>query len=198
MCIRDRVTNDQQVLTSLQAHLADLQNAPANLQAAKNTLTQAQNNLTKAQTELQAEQAKLAPLSAAVDAAQAKVNAAQAAYNQAKTNLTNAQTALQAAKDAYQTDAQKYGDQVVISPITIQAGENVPAPSIANGLVIPVKLHSTPNKLMMVTAAATNGKAADLPQGTTAQWANASQVATDAQQAGNYNEDVLILSLIHI
>ena len=187
-----KVTNDQQVLTSLQARLANLQNAPANLQAAKNTLTQAQSNLTKAQTELQAEQAKLAPLSAAVDAAQAKVNAAQTAYNQAKTNLTNAQTALQAAKDAYQTDAQKYGDQVVISPITIQAGENVPAPSIANGLVIPVQLHSTPNKLMMVTAAATNGKAADLPQGTTAQWANASQVAADAQHAGNYTEDVLV------
>ena len=187
-----KVTNDQQVLTSLQAHLADLQNAPAKLQAAKDALTQAQSNLTKAQSELRAEQAKMAPLSAAVDAAQAKVNAAQTAYNQAKANLSSAQAALQAAKDAYQTDAQKYGKQVVISPITIKDGENVPAPSIANGLVIPVKLHSTPNKLMMVTAAATNGKAADLPQGTTAQWANASQVAADAQHAGNYAEDVLI------
>ena len=187
-----KVANDQQVLTGLQDRLADLQNATANLQAAKNALTQAQSNLTKAQTELQAEQSKLAPLSAAVDAAQAKANAAQTAYIQAKDNLTNAQTALQAAKGAYQTDAQKYGNQVVISPITIQAGENVSAPSIANGLVIPVKLHSAPNKLMMVIAASTNGKTADLPQGTTAQWVNASQVAADAQHAGNYAEDVLI------
>lgn len=86
------------------------------------------------------------------------------------------------------TDAQRYGKQVVVNPINITAGEAVPDPKLANSLTLPVRT----NEINAVSLVVNNGTAAELPAGTTAEWANKAQVEADAQHAGNYAEDVLV------
>ena len=75
----------------------------------------------------------------------------------------------------------------MITPITVTAGQSTSAPQIANGFINPVN-----SQAAQIFAAFANEPGAEIPYGTTASWADASQLAVDTQRAGNYAEDVLI------
>ncbi|MFR0771647.1 MAG: Rib/alpha-like domain-containing protein [Limosilactobacillus pontis] len=118
-------------------------------------------------------------------AAQKKADQTAQTVKDAKRDLDKANTKL---ADAKTTDAQRYGKQVVVKPVNITAGDPVPAPKLANALTLPVSKNNDGTLSLVVN----NGQAAELPAGTTAAWANKTQVTTDAQHAGNYAEDVLV------
>lgn len=75
----------------------------------------------------------------------------------------------------------------MITPITVTAGQSTSAPQIANGFITPVN-----SQAAQIFAAFANEPGAEIPCGTTASWADASQLAVDTQRAGNCAEDVLI------
>ncbi|MCC4514003.1 Rib/alpha-like domain-containing protein, partial [Limosilactobacillus reuteri] len=163
-------------------------NAPAKLAAAKQAASQAAQVLADAKAELQKQQDALAPFTEAIKAAQAKVATAQKTVDQANQAVKEAQSNLDQANnklaDAKMTDAQRYGKEVVVNPVSLTAGDQVPSPKLANALTL-----NDNNGFAVVI---NNGTAAELPAGTTAQWANEVQVQADANNAGSYTEDVLV------
>lgn len=185
---KETVKNDQTKLTDLNNHLADMKNAPAKLAAAKQAASQADQALADAKAELQKQQDALVPFTEAIKAAQAKVATAQKAADQASQAVKDAQSNLAEANnklaDAKMTDAQRYNKRVVVSPVNLTAGDSVPAPKLANALTL-----NDNNGFSLVV---NNGTAAELPAGTTAQWANEAKVQADANNAGSYTEDVLV------
>lgn len=129
---------------------------------------------------------------------------AQTAQANAQKALSTAQATLQTATSDYQaaqeklnqmpadqgislSDAQKYSNLVMITPITVTAGQSTSTPQIANGFINPVN-----SQAAQIFAAFANEPGAKIPYGTTASWADASQLAVDTQRTGNYAEDVLI------
>ncbi|MCC4514723.1 Rib/alpha-like domain-containing protein, partial [Limosilactobacillus reuteri] len=185
---KETVKDDQAKLIDLNNHLADMKNAPAKLAAAKQAASQAAQVLADAKAELQKQQDALAPFTEAIKAAQAKVATAQKAADQASQAVKDAQSNLDQANnklaDAKMTDAQRYNNRVVVSPVNLTAGDSVPAPKLANALTL-----NDNNGFSLVV---NNGTAAELPAGTTAQWANEAKVQADANNAGSYTEDVLV------
>lgn len=186
------VKKGQAKLADLNNQLVALQNAPQQLAAAQQKADQASQELIDAKDALQREQLALQPFTEAIQRAQDKLIAAQKKADQtaqavkdAKRDLDKANTKL---ADAKTTDAQRYGKQVVVNPIDINAGDPVPDPKLANALTLPVSKNNDGTLSLVVN----NGQAAELPAGTTAAWANKAQVTTDAQHAGNYAEDVLV------
>lgn len=187
-----QVTKDTNKLSDLKQNLTDLQNAPALLAKAQQAVKDAQAQVDSANQALADAKAKLTPLANAVQSANDALAAAQQKLASAKAKQQTAEANLAAAKEALKSDAEKYANKVVINPINLTEGDQLPEPQIANSLVIPVNLHSATNKTLMVLAATGNSSAADLPAGTTATWANRAQVLADIQHAGNYTEDVLV------
>ena len=185
---KETVKDDQAKLIDLNNHLADMKNAPAKLAAAKQAASQAVQVLADAKAELQKQQDALAPFTEAIKAAQAKVATAQKTADQANQAVKEAQSNLDQANnklaDAKMTDAQRYGKEVVVNPVSLTAGDQVPSPKLANALTL-----NDNNGFAVVV---NNGTAAELPAGTTAQWANEVQVQADANNAGSYTEEVLV------
>lgn len=167
--------------------------ANSELASAQQSLTQASQKLTAAKAELQKEQDTLKLFTEVIQQVQTKVNTAQKKANETAQVVRNAKLDLAEANaklaDAKMTDAQRYGKQVVVNPVNITAGDPVPAPKLANALTLPV---SRANGVSTLSLVVNNGQAAELPAGTTTVWANEAQVKADAQQAGNYTEDVLV------
>lgn len=167
---------------------------------------QAQSGLTQSLGEYDdiADPAKLEKALDDIAVAKGKYYQAQTAQANAQKALAAAQAALQTATNNYQAewtklsqlqanhgvslnDAQKYGELVMITPITVTAGQSVSAPQIANNFIAPAN-----NQAAQIFAGLATEPGAAIPSGTTASWADASQLAFDTQRAGNYAEDVLV------
>ncbi len=185
--------NKAQAVKNAQATVKKDQNKLADLNHQLPTMKNAPHQLTVAKAELQKEQDTLKLFTEVIQQVQTKVNTAQKKANETAQVVRNAKLDLAEANaklaDAKMTDAQRYGKQVVVNPVNITAGDPVPAPKLANALTLPV---SRANGVSTLSLVVNNGQAAELPAGTTAVWANEAQVKADAQQAGNYTEDVLV------
>lgn len=179
---------DQSKLADLQAHVKDLQNAPQLLANAKADLAKAQADLKAKQDALKSAQDALAPLTQAVKTAQDKADQAQAALTEAQKAKTDADAELAAAKDAAKTDAEKYGNDVHIADINVEAGiATLGDPQITNPQAAPATNDATKLFVMMAQNAGVQ-----LPYGTKAEWVNYQKALADAQHAGHYQEDVLV------
>lgn len=207
---KNKLADLQKTASDKHQAVTDAQNDLKTKQAALDRLQNADANYQKALADLQAKQTVYDNAASALKNAQDALNTARKAKDQAANDLTQAQLAVQAAKNAVDeakaalwTDAKIYGDQAKINDITIHAGENVPAP-VMNNTFGDETLASTTNQpeaAMFITMPAMNGESAtttmrtwdgNLPTGTTAAWANASQVNADAQVPGDHVEDVLV------
>ncbi|WHO85846.1 SEC10/PgrA surface exclusion domain-containing protein [Limosilactobacillus oris] len=186
--------------------MAQAKNAIASHNSASERAKQAQSGLTHVLDEYD-DIADPAALEQALDdiaVARGEYYRAQTAQANAQKALSTAQATLQTATSDYQaaqeklnqmpadqgislSDAQKYSNLVMITPITVTAGQSTSAPQIANGFINPVN-----SQAAQIFAAFANEPGAEIPYGTTASWADASQLAVDTQRAGNYAEDVLI------
>lgn len=149
---------------------------PAALEQALDDIAVARGEYYRAQTAQANAQKALSTAQAALQTATSDYQAAQKKLNQ-----------MQADQGISLSDAQKYGNLVMITPITVTAGQSTSAPQIANGFITPVN-----SQAAQIFAAFANEPGAEIPCGTTASWADASQLAVDTQRAGNYAEDVLI------
>lgn len=149
---------------------------PAALEQALDDIAVARGEYYRAQTAQANAQKALSTAQAALQTATSDYQAAQEKLNQ-----------MQADQGISLSDAQKYGNLVMITPITVTAGQSTSAPQIANGFINPVN-----SQAAQIFAAFANEPGAEIPYGTTASWADASQLAVDTQRAGNYAEDVLI------
>lgn len=144
--------------------------------ADSNNSTPDNSAVTTNTNEAQSQQQALSTAQAALQTATSDYQAAQEKLNQ-----------MQADQGISLSDAQKYSNLVMITPITVTAGQSTSAPQIVNGFINPVN-----SQAAQIFAAFANEPGAEIPYGTTASWADASQLAVDTQRAGNYAEDVLI------
>lgn len=159
-----------------------LNNANTSLTNAKNALAKAKDKLVndekvvKAQSELPQAKKDYSNLLKVQQEKQDALDKAKEANDQAVADSDKAINTLKAAKDkysrdynAYWTDARRFGNVVSVKPTTATIG-NTPSP-VVNDLT-------------------TDGN--HIPAGTTAQWKNMSQVKEDANNLGDYTEEVLV------
>lgn len=198
------VERDQKALDNAKSAVTKAQNNLKNLTAGHEALIKAidaYNDAVKkqeaAQEAVKADQAKIAELKAAGDKLKAELPELQAKLDAAKKALDDANVKLEVAREAESkaraniiTDARIYGEDVKISPVPpFHAGTSVPKPEVANAT-------GTEAEPMIVAFAESDDTATingeSVPAGTTADWANKAQVASDARQAGTYYEDVLV------
>lgn len=187
------VERDQKALDNAKSAVTKAQNNLKSLTAGHEALIKAidaYNDAVKkqeaAQEAVKADQAKIAELKAtgdklknALPGLQAKLDAAKKALDEANAKLKVARENESKARANVITDARIYGEDVKISPVPpFHAGTTVPKPVISSNVLFDDSSD---------TATVNN-----LPTGTTADWENLAQVASDARQAGNYTEDVLV------
>lgn len=184
---QQRLQADQNLLASLKAQLAAQAAANAQLQAAQQQLNKQQSRQQEKQAALEKSTAAYQQLQSQVASLQNQVAHDQERLSAAKLNLAAAQQRYQAADAASRSDAQKYGSQVQVAPITITVGGAVPEPQITNGTQ-----KSTGGQAAQLFMVLATDPEAPLPAGTTAEWADPSQLQADAQKVGSYFENVLI------
>lgn len=198
------VERDQKALDNAKSAVTKAQNNLKSLTAGHEALIKAidaYNDAVKkqeaAQEAVKADQAKIAELKAAGDKLKAELPELQTKLDAAKKALDDANAKLKVARETESearaniiTDARIYGEDVKISPVPpFHAGTSVPKPEVANAT-------GTEAEPMIVAFAESDDTATingeSVPAGTTADWANKAQVASDARQAGTYYEDVLV------
>lgn len=136
---QDQEQADRDQLAKLQQQLADYQNAPVLVQAAQDKLAQAQQDLASKQTALKDAQDALVTKQAALKEAQDNFDQAQAKLATAQANKDQADQELAAAIEAAKTNAEKYGDQVVVNPVSVTEGaKELPELTLANPQALPV------------------------------------------------------------
>lgn len=187
------VERDQKALDNAKSAVTKAQNNLKNLTAGHEALIKAidaYNDAVKkqeaAQEAVKADQAKIAELKAAGDKLKAELPRLQAKLDAAKKTLDEANAKLKVARDTESkaraniiTDARIYGEDVKIETVPpFHAGTTVPKPVISSNVLFDDSSD---------TATVNN-----LPEGTTADWANLEKVSSDARTAGNYTEDVLV------
>ena len=184
---QDQEQADRDQLAKLQQQLADYQNAPVLVQAAQDKLAQAQQDLATKQTALKDAQDALATKQAALKEAQDNFDQAQAKLDTAQANKDQADQELAAAIEAAKTNAEKYGDQVVVNPVSVTEGtKELPELTLANPQALPVS-HNTMALFARVAQSLTA-----LPYGTTVAWNDATKALADMQKAGQYTEQALV------
>lgn len=184
---QDQEQADRDQLAKLQQQLADYQNAPVLVQAAQDKLAQAQQDLATKQTALKDAQDALATKQAALKEAQDNFDQAQAKLDTAQANKDQADQELAAAIEAAKTNAEKYGDQVVVNPVSVTEGaKELPELTLANPQALPVS-HNT-----MALFARVAQSLMALPYGTTVAWNDATKALADMQKAGQYTEQALV------
>ncbi|WP_317294304.1 SEC10/PgrA surface exclusion domain-containing protein [Ligilactobacillus saerimneri] len=184
---QDQEQADRDQLAKLQQQLADYQNAPVLVQAAQDKLAQAQQDLAAKQTALKDAQNDLATKQTALKAAQDNFDQAQAKLDTAQANKDQADQELAAAIEAAKTNAEKYGDQVVVNPVGVTEGaKELPELTLANPQALPVAR----NTMALFARVAQSLMA--LPYGTTVAWNDATKALADMQKAGQYTEQALV------
>ncbi len=184
---QDQEQADRDQLTKLQQQLADYQNAPVLVQAAQDKLAQAQQDLATKQTALKDAQDALATKQAALKEAQDNFDQAQAKLDTAQANKDQADQELAAAIEAAKTNAEKYGDQVVVNPVSVTEGaKELPELTLANPQALPVARNT------MALFAQVAQSLTALPYGTTVAWNDATKALADMQKAGQYTEQALV------
>ncbi|KRL73234.1 SEC10/PgrA surface exclusion domain-containing protein [Ligilactobacillus saerimneri] len=184
---QDQEQADRDQLAKLQQQLADYQNAPVLVQAAQDKLAQAQQDLVAKQTALKDAQDALATKQAALKEAQDNFDQAQAKLDTAQANKDQADQELAAAIEAAKTNAEKYGDQVVVNPVSVTEGaKELPELTLANPQALPVARNT------MALFARVAQSLTALPYGTTVAWNDATKALADMQKAGQYTEQALV------
>lgn len=184
---QDQEQADRDQLAKLQQQLADYQNAPVLVQAAQDKLAQAQQDLATKQTALKDAQDALATKQAALKEAQDNFDQAQAKLDTAQANKDQADQELAAAIEAAKTNAEKYGDQVVVNPVSVTEGaKELPELTLANPQALPVARNT------MALFARVAQSLTALPYGTTVAWNDATKALADMQKAGQYTEQALV------
>ena len=184
---QDQEQADRDQLAKLQQQLADYQNAPVLVQAAQDKLAQAQQDLATKQTALKDAQNNLATKQTALKEAQDNFDQAQAKLDTAQANKDQTDQELAAAIEAAKTNAEKYGDQVVVNPVSVTEGaKELPELTLANPQALPVAR----NTMALFTRVAQSLTA--LPYGTTVAWNDATKALADMQKAGQYTEQALV------
>lgn len=179
---------DQNKLDGLKQSVADLQNALENSKKAQAVLASVQQELNEKQAVLTQEQDKLNSLNEAVKSAQDEVNAKQLVVDQANAKLNAARAKYNHDYNSYWTNARRYGNIVVIKPITVVVDGKVPTPQISN----PMTANNVAIQAFVALAAMPSTNEEPIPAGTTAQWNDLSQVKNDITHVGAYTEKVLV------
>lgn len=184
---QDQEQADRDQLAKLQQQLADYQNAPVLVQAAQDKLAQAQQDLATKQTALKDAQDALDTKQATLKEAQDNFDQAQAKLATAQANKDQADQELAAAIEAAKTNAEKYGDQVVVNPVSVTEGaKELPELTLANPQALPVSRNT------MALFARVAQSLTALPYGTTVAWNDATKALADMQKAGQYTEQALV------
>ena len=184
---QDQEQADRDQLAKLQQQLADYQNAPVLVQAAQDKLAQAQQDLAVKQTALKDAQDALTTKQATLKEAQDNLDQAKTKLATAQANKDQADQELAEAIEAAKTNAEKFGDQVVVNPVNVTEGaKELPELTLANPQALPVS-HNTMALFARVAQSLTA-----LPYGTTVAWNDATKALADMQKAGQYTEQALV------
>ena len=184
---QDQEQADRDQLAKLQQQLADYQNTPVLVQAAQDKLAQAQQGLATKQAALKDAQDDLTTKQTALKEAQDNLDQAKTKLATAQANKDQADQELAEAIEAAKTNAEKFGDQVVVNPVNVTEGaKKLPELTLANPQALPVS-HNTMALFARVAQSLTA-----LPYGTTVAWNDATKALADMQKAGQYTEQALV------
>ena len=184
---QDQEQADRDQLAKLQQQLADYQNTSVLVQAAQDKLAQAQQDLATKQAALKDAKDDLTTKQTALKEAQDNLDQAQAKLATAQANKDQADQELAEAIEAAKTNAEKFGDQVVVNPVNVTEGaKELPELTLANPQALPVS-HNTMALFARVAQSLTA-----LPYGTTVAWNDATKALADMQKAGQYTEQALV------
>ncbi|NGC78885.1 SEC10/PgrA surface exclusion domain-containing protein [Lactobacillus reuteri] len=195
--LKDQLTGLNQSLIAKQNQVNTLQSQLDDLNNQKNKISS--DKQTKLADSTTKHNAKLSDLNGQISTNQTKLDQLNNDIKDLKVAIAQDQTALDNLNKGGQTpvktkkDNEKYTnlDPSLVVKVNVTAGDtNIPAPTLsADAFIKDTNANTAPAAMFMVLAQ-TNGT---YPAGTKVEWADPAKVRRDAQTAGTYDEEVILV-----